>query len=141
MRWVVGTVTALLLGALFAPSCALADGLVTIGLGSRGRPVEAMNHRGDLLVAWESSGRDARNPYELAGVVEVRFKPAGGSWQPIRSVHVPFNDSLDDGEIIQKADRALYRAKNEGRNRVVLYDSRIPGELPILALESQYDPA
>ena len=99
MRSVVGTVTALLLGALFAPSRTLAGGLVTIGLGSRGRPVEAMNHRGDLLVAWESSGRDARRPYQLAGVVEVRFKPAGGSWQPIRSVHVPFNYRVDNGDV------------------------------------------
>jgi diguanylate cyclase (GGDEF)-like protein len=51
----------------------------------------------------------AHQDHPIATSVSLGVAVAGGG------------DSIDVGEILQQADRALYRAKEAGRNRVELY--------------------
>jgi hypothetical protein len=105
---------------LVVSSGAFADGLVTIGLDSNGSPVVAMNHRGDLLVAWESAARNPNDAAQLAGIIDVRFKPARGPWQPVRSLRVPL-DHQSEASI--EPVKAVLSDRDRG---VVLLDSGVP---------------
>jgi diguanylate cyclase (GGDEF)-like protein len=60
-------------------------------------------------------------------VYQTRFRLSGKSCRLSLSMGIAENDgTLEKEEVLRRADQALYAAKREGRNRIILFDDSVP---------------
>jgi diguanylate cyclase (GGDEF)-like protein len=79
----------------------------------------------------EPLGERVRRIIELHQFYKERVQPHGKMTVSLGGATYP-DDAKDSDDLIQKADQALYKAKNHGRNQLVLYSkSKILAKEPI----------
>jgi len=84
-----------------------------------------------VLILPETAGNDAWLLAErLRKVIESALFPAGEGWVVQKTVSIGVaafpTDATTPAEILQRADAALYRAKQTGKNRVMMAEREVP---------------
>ncbi|MBN1150602.1 GGDEF domain-containing protein [candidate division WOR-3 bacterium] len=105
----------------------------------------ACRYGGEEIVVLMPSA-EASKAFEIAEKIRKKiertnFKSEGNSLNVTLSSGIseyPKFNSRSESDLVEQADKALYRAKEEGRNRTYIYDPNLDSEDNILSLEIDF---